>query len=320
MSFLKSKIVSLVKSRRINVFLLFFVFSFIILILSKLSKTHTNTLAFSIEKINLPEDHVIIGDSNTKLNITIKGLGFKLLPYYLTKPKITIDFDKNIYRNDSIYVWNKNKSYTALKSQIGSQIEIINISPDTLFFRYDKNVVKMVPIQVDVDVEFSPGFDVKESYKIEPDSIKVIGPGSLVSNIKFISTEKMSLSDVKSNISETINLKLPDSIADVKFSHSKAELSAIVEKFTEGKLSIPVTVKNVPDSITLKYFPKEVTVSYYTSLSDFNSISVKDFVIECDYNNINIEQTYLIPEIVEKPKTVKSTRVSQTRVEFIIIE
>jgi len=320
MSKIKSKIISLVRSRRINVFLLFFVLSFIILILSKLSKTHTNTVTFNIEKVNLPEDYVIIDDSSAKLNITVKGLGFKLLPYYLRTPKIAIDFENNIYRNDTMYVWRKENGYAFLKSQIGRQIEIIDINTDSLVFKYDKNLVMMVPIQVDVDVEFSPGFDVKESYKIAPDSIKVIGPNSLVSNIEFISTEKLSLKNVKSNIIEVVNLKLPDSLTNVKFSVSKAELSAIVEKFTEGKLNVPVVVKNVPDSITLKYFPKKVSVSYYTSLSDFNLISVKDFVVECDYNNVNIEQTFLIPEIVEKPKTVKSTRISQNRVEFIIIE
>jgi len=320
MSSSKSKIGSLIKSRKINVFLLFFVLSFIILILSKLSKTQTKTVTFNIEKTNLAEDHVIIGDSNTKLNITLKGLGFKLLPYYLKKPKIAIDFKKNIHRNDSVYVWSKNNNYTSLNLQIGNQINIININPDTLLFKYDKNLVRKIPINIDVDVAFSPGYDIKESYKITPDSIKVIGPKSLVSNIEFITTEKVSLSDVKSNISETINLKLPDSISDIKFSTSKARLSAIVEKFTEGKLSIPVTVKNVPDNTTLKYFPKKVLVSYYTSLSDFKSITTNDFVVECDYNTVNAEQTFLIPEIVEKPNTVKSTRISQNRVEFIIIE
>ena len=320
MSLLKYKVGSLIKSGRINVFLLFFVLAFIILILSKLSKTQTKTVTFNIEKINLPEDHVIVGDSNTKLNITVKGIGFKLLSYYLKKPKIDIDFEKNIFRNDSAYIWSINRGYTSVNLQIGNQVQIININPDTLVFKYDRNLVRKIPVKVDIDIQFSPGFDINESYEIVPDSIKVIGPSSLISDIEFISTENIRFSDVKSNISETINLMLPDSIEDIKFSTSKVELAAIVEKFTEGKLNVPVTVKNVPDSIKLKFFPKEVSISYYTSLGNFKSISALDFIVECDYSNINVEQTFLIPEIVEKPKSVKSTRISQNRVEFIIIE
>lgn len=320
MSPFKSKIVSLFKSGKLNVFLLFLILSFAILILAKLSKTYTNTIRFDIVKKNIPENHVILTDSNTKLNVTIKTFGFNLLQYYLKTPKLSIDFNSNIYKNDSTYIWSKDKGFPELNSQFDKQIEIININPDTLQFRYDKNLVAKIPIKLNTDIQFSPGYDLRDSFDLSPDSIKVIGPNDIVSKIQNVSTEEIILKNVKSNISRTVKLKLPDSIADIKFSTDRIILSGTVEKFTEGELKIPLVIKNVPDSISLKYYPKEVDVFYYTGLSDFNSITAKDFTVECDYSKVGNELQYLTPEITKKPEVVKSTRIAQNRIEFIIIE
>ena len=54
----KSKIQLAVKSRKINVFMLFLALSFVILILTKLSKDYTNTFIFNVERINVPEEEI----------------------------------------------------------------------------------------------------------------------------------------------------------------------------------------------------------------------------------------------------------------------
>lgn len=320
MSPLRTKIVSLFKSGKLNIFLLFLVLSFAILILAKLSKTYSNTITFDIVKKNIPESYVILSDSSAKLNVTIKTFGFNMLPYYLKKPKLAIDFGSNIAKNDSEYIWTKEKGFSELNLQFDSQVEIVNINPDTLRFRYDKNLVLKVPIELNSNIQFSPGYDIRNSFVLEPDSIKIIGPDNVVSKIQSVMTEEVVLKNVKSDISKMIQLQLPDSLKDVKFSKNSSLLSAAVDRFTEGQLKIPVAVKNVPDSISLKYYPKEVDVFYYTGLSDFNSIIVKDFKVECDYSKLDNEHEYLIPEITKVPKVVKSTRIAQNRIEFIIIE
>lgn len=317
---LKSKIPSFIKSRRINVFILFFVFAFIILILTKLSKNYTNTIAFTITKIHVPEEHVILNDSNIELNVTLKAYGFKLLKYYFKKPSISIDFAQSIDKNDSAYIWNKNTAYSLIRNQLDKQVDIVNIVPDTLHFRYDVNAVKKIPIILNEKIKFAPGFDLIDSILFSPDSIRLIGPSSLVTNIDFIETDTLFLNDVKTNIYSQINLQLPDNIADIKYSSTKVQVTATIEKFTEGKLKIPITVENIPEGISIKYFPRTVNVSYYTSLGSFNDIYEKDFTIVCDYNKITDDQSFLIPEIVVKPQSVKSAKILNKRIDFIIVE
>ncbi|CAH8294791.1 YbbR-like protein [Mariniflexile fucanivorans] len=315
---IKSNLLTSIKNKKINVFFFFLVLAFIILMFTKLSKTYTNTIVFNIEKINVPQEDIILNDSIV-LNITLKTHGFKWLTYYFAKPKIKIDFEKDVKKQDSTFIWNKSKAYLE-NTQFDKQVELLNISPEILTFRYSINMVKKVPVKLNSDIKYSLGFDVSKPYELKPDSIVVIGPKALVSQVNFVQTEKISLNDVRKNISETVKLKLPTKHKDLTFSNDKTILKATVEKFTEGTLKIPVTIVNVPENINLKYFPREVNVSYYISLSNFNNISAKDFKVVCDYSNAVNNQSLLVPELVEFPKSAKNVKIKQQRIEFIIIK
>jgi hypothetical protein len=316
---LKSELIASIKNKKINVFFLFLVSAFIILIFTKLSKQHTNTLAFNIEKINVPQDHVIINDSSTVLSLTLKTSGFKWLKYYLNKPKVKIDFSKDVYEKESVYVWSKSKAFLN-NTQFDKQVELLNMSPDTLVFRYGVSMVKKVPVVLNSKIEFSQGYDVLEDYIIQPDSIQIIGPDLIVSEIENIETDTIVLSNIKTDIFETVNLKLPKNKKELKFSNTNIVLEALVEKFTEGTLKIPITVINVPKGLSLNFFPKAINVSYYVNLSNFNSVKSKDFKVVCDFNKIGDNQSFLIPELVKFPKSIKKSKINQQRVEFIITE
>src|SRR5690606_41420715 len=79
------------KSKKINVFLLFVLLSFVVLLFLKLSNTYTNTITFKISKIKVPEGHLVLNDNSHELHITIRAHGFNLLKYYFNEPEITID-------------------------------------------------------------------------------------------------------------------------------------------------------------------------------------------------------------------------------------
>ncbi len=312
----KGKILTSIKNKRINVFLLFFLFAFIILIFTKLSKEYTKTLALGIEKINVPQEYIILNDSS-KINITLKTHGFRWLKYAVSRPKIQIDFSQDVYKKGAVFEWSKSKAFLN-NTQFDKQVELLSMSPDTLRFRYGVNLIKRVPVKINSDVTYSLGYDISEKIEADPDSITVVGPNIVVSKIEALETEKLSLANVRSNVSQTVKLKLPGNQADLQFSAEQVTLKAQVEKFTEGTLKIPVTVENVPAGVVVKYFPKSVSVSYYVSLSHFALVTEKDFKVVCDYSKTTENQSFLIPELTVWPKAVKNAKVNQQHVEFII--
>jgi YbbR-like protein len=315
-----NEIIASIKNRKINVFFLFLLLAFVILIFTKLSKEYTNTITFGIDKVNVPKDIVVLNDSNNTLRVTLKTHGFKWLSYYFSEPKIRLDFSKDLKKTKSGFIWNKSKAFIFTKEKFGDNVELFSISPDTLVFRYDVNLVKKIPVLLNADVNFASGFDLASGYNIKPDSIIVIGPEIIASKINFVQTQTFRLKNVKSDISQTIKLKLPKSEKNLTFSLSEVTIFAKVEKFTEGILKIPVVVTNIPEGMTLNYFPKTVNVTYYTSLNNFNAIKEKDFAVECDYSSLENGQVFLTPKLTKIPKLVKSAKVSQQPIEFIILE
>ncbi len=317
---IKSKLIKSVKSKRINIFLLFLVLSFGILILTKLSRSYTNTIAFNIVMKNVPETDIIISDSINVLNISLKTKGFNFLKYYFKKPRINLDFANKINKTDSVYIWNNKTAFSDIISQFDADIDVVNINPDTLRFRYDVNDIKMIPINLNTDINFKEGYDLIDAYWIAPDSVKVVGPKSIVSLLDELETDTLYLKDVQTDIKEVVNLRLQNEKGLLTFSPEKVTVSASVGRFTEGRLKVPVHVKGIPDSLQIKYFPQTVTVSYYTSLINFSSIKVDDFKVECDFSELDSNQSYLIPKVVEEPKNVRYVKINLKQIEFIITE
>ncbi|MFV0564523.1 MAG: CdaR family protein [Flavobacteriaceae bacterium] len=315
---LKSELLASIRTKRIHVFFLFLFLAFSILILTKLSKFYTNTIPIKVETLNVPDDIVVLNDS-TVLEATLKTNGFRWLGYYIGQPKITVDFSKDVYKKDSVFVWHKSAAYVG-NTQFNKNVELFNINPDTLFFRFDVNMVKKIPIKLKSKITYSLGYDVLDDYVLQPDSVTVIGAAEIVSKIKSAETEQVILKDAKANINQAVKLKLPKVSESLKFSASSAVLSAQVEKFTEGTLTIPVEVVNIPEGLKIKFFPKKINVTYYVSLSQFNGITETDFKAVCDFNTLIKGQSFLTPKLVKAPKQAKRVSIGNQHVEFIIVK
>ena len=104
----------------------------------------------------------------------------------------------------------------------------------------------------------------------------------------------------------------------LKFSKTKVLVTGKVDKFTEGKIAVPVHLVNLPEHLTLSVFPKEIPVVFYTSLSAYNSIDRNDFRIECDYNTLDLSSNVMIPKLVLYPKSAKMAELQINSLEYVI--
>lgn len=317
--FIRSSLLKSIKSKRINVFLLFFLLSFLFLLLTKLTKDYTKTLVFQIKPINAVENFVILKDTSHRLDITLRTYGFKFLRYYLSNPTVTVDLQELDRRNNE-YIWTNIRGMAHLNSQFGESVKIMAVNPDSIIFNFDRNNVKKIPVKFNSDVTFVPGFDLIGNYELIPDSIKIMGPKILLDSITFIQTQVLSAQDIKSDLDMPLNLILPDSSENLVYSHKKIMVKGKVDKFTEGVIEVPVDIINIPKDMKINFFPKVIGVSYYTSLVNFKDITKSDFILECDFNDLIEGRTYLEPVLRKYPERVKNIRLNQKRIEFIISE
>ncbi len=318
---LKSKLFKSIKSKKLNVFGFFLLLSFLFLVISKLSKTYTETIFFHVNYSNVPEQHSISPGFDSIVKVKVKAYGFNLVTHNFYKHKLTVDFNKEVRKNGQKYIWDTKKGISKIDSQLGSKIEILSVQPDSLTFPYDIMSLKKVPIKLDAEISYAPGYDILDSLKIKPDSVNVIGPKNLIEKISKVKSEKLALKDVNASIDKDVDLLMDESFEKIKLSKTKVKVWGTVEKFTEGTFEVPVNIVNLPSNIKINYFPKTVLVSYYVSLENYKKIKALDFKIICDYAEVkNQDRTFFTPQLVTKPKLVKSAKMNQSKVEFIIIE
>lgn len=318
---LKSKLSKSLKSGKLKVFSLFFLLSFCFLALTKLSKNYTETISFEIVGKNVPEQHHVEIDSTKKINVVVNAYGFNLLRYYFYKPKLEVDFHTDVVLKNKTYLWNAQQNAPKLNSIFKNSVDIISIQPDTLHFPYQSLTVKKVPVKTDIAIEFSPGYDMSSKLEVIPDSIRLIGSEKWISEIEYVTTKKTELKNVNSHIERTVDIEMEEGLKHLKMSKKSVAIKGHVEKFTEGTFNVAVTIINLPADTNINYFPKTIPVAYNVSLNNYKQVRASDFRVECNYKDIdNTEKSFLIPKLVKVPDIVKSARLKQHKVEFILMQ
>ena len=308
---------NLVQGKRLNVFVLFLVLSFLISLLVKLSNTYTQTLKFELVPTQLLSNEVLISNASKSIKVTLSGKGFELLKYYIYSPKIEVDFSQ-LNKDKALYYWTERSQFEHIINYFDEKVTLKSINPDTILYPYDRQFIKKIPVEIAVKSSFAVGYDLVQPFRSDPDSITLMGPESVLKSINAVRTKTTKFNAVNTTINKVVGLDIKNKSNQLTYSHKKVSIHAEVDKFTEGTVSVPVTIVNVPENLTINFFPKEIRVLFYTSLKAYNSVKAHQFSVECDFNALTTDNKYLNPLLVTQPKTVKTAKLETTEFEYVI--
>ena len=126
----------------------------------------------------------------------------------------------------------------------------------------------------------------------------------------------LKIDDINANSSGTINIE-PLNHSEINYSLSKVSWEMKVEQFTEGEMTLPLSIKNVPKDYEIKLFPDEVTVNYLVSLDKFDLVKKEMFATSVDFDNT---KKRLPIELVRQADFVENVRVKPDKVEYFLIK
>ncbi|MDD2382104.1 MAG: hypothetical protein PHV35_10455, partial [Mariniphaga sp.] len=202
-----------------------------------------------------------------------------------------------------------------ISNQVSKEISIIDISPKTISLFFDSLKTRMVPVIPRVTLGFKPQFNLRGLLSVEPESLKISGPASIIDTIQFLYTDP----EVFQNLDrETEKMVLVHTPSNTHISEEKVRLLLPVEKFTEKAVTVPVVLLNKPENTKIKLFPPQVTVSFMVGLSDYGKLSAGDFTAAVSYDQIVAGDTTLDVYIDSKPPFIQSLKTSPGSVEYLI--
>ena len=305
------------------IYLFFVIVATLLWFLNALGRNYNGHVDVAVRYINFPKDKIIVGNLPKEFSLKVNSDGYTLLKYKLSKALIPVTFDLNAYNTRILAGSSTPKLFIltrfakeSISNQVGSDMEVLEISPDSIVFEYTDVVNKKVMIEPDINISYAQQYMVNGEITSTPDSITISGPEPVLDTIESIATKEISLTDVNQTVNKEVSLLIPDKILSAV---KKVKVHIPVEKFTQASFTIPVEVENLPDSLKLKLFPSKIKVSCNVALSNYVKLQPELFQAVVDYNDIEkAENNRIRVEVTRSPSFISALNYYPQSLEFIL--
>lgn len=313
------KLERLKNDQRIVPFLICLLIATVLWFLNALSKDYATTIAYSVKYTNAPRNLFLSNTPPEKLNLKVEAHGFSLLRQKLmfTVSPLVLDLNElkkeGQLRNKSFYVRTENL-IEKISEQVSNEINVTGVSPEIIELVFDSLQTKKIKIVADVEMELEQQCFLSGNIALEPDSVEITGPAALLDTLAFLKTNFQHFDELNSEVQKEVGIAHPDK---TNIKPTKLNLIIPVERFTEKKIRIPLTVKNKSENLNIKLFPSDVDLSFLVGLNEYESINASDFRVFAIYDSLQNQETLQVV-VEEKPKFIQQLRISPQNVEFLI--
>lgn len=312
----KQKIWARLKGEKASLFMFFFLFSCVLWFLIKLPDRYTTTVSVRPNYTGIPEGKLLV-DPARKIRVDVNAKGFKLFNLKYFEKAVDINL-ADLKKTGNKYYLLATDIRKQLRASMPGEVELRQFTRDTLFFQLGENISREVRVIPRIDASFARDYHIYDSLTVSPKTISVYGPDIEVDELDTLYTVKMTLSGVRDNIDINVAVDIPEKYRHLEFKDRKVTVAARVERFSEEKLTVPVSVVNVPDKKTVRTFPSEVEIVCQGALKDLGRLKPSDFTVACDYNVITDSVEYVPIRVIKMPETVRRIKLSRKQVEVLI--
>jgi len=306
-------------NKRVYMFLFFLFISIILWLLIKLRYEYVSTVTYDINLSELPENKVVVAPNSLSVTVKIKALGYNLLRYKLFRYYKPLSVNANaIQYNDGKYYLLLSTQLNRFSAQLGSNLTLLEVSPDTLYFQLSDVVKRTIPVKPDLTITYAKQYMQAGSYSVRPSEVEVVGPASIVDTINFAHTLPMVLENISDSVDAVLQLK---PISGLRFRPSGVHVIIPVEKFTEAKINVPVSCVNVPAGYNVLFAPKEVTVTCNVAVSKYFTLKPNHFAVTCDYTELIAEKSSkAVVKLTMYPNFIGRIQIEPRKVDFVIVK
>ena len=286
--------------------------------LNALNKEYTTEISYPIKYTELPKGKLLVSEPPKEMTLTIKAHGFALLRYSISTSFLPIVLNVNslLDKKDLLeYTINTSEIKDRITTQLNTDIQLISIKPESITFKFSRFESKRVPVIPRVEYTLKRQYMLKNDISVTPDYVDISGPASILDTLKAVYTEPLSLKDLSKDVTKTVRF---EDIYGTQINENDAKIKIEVERFTESKKTIPLVVKNLPDSLLIRLFPHAIDVTFDVGLSRYEVVSDTSFSFYVDYTQIKNNPAALKIQIERSPRHIKDLVFTPETVEYLI--
>ena len=266
---------------------------------------------FPTTVINIPPDRALRASPPAAVRVQLEGRGWQLLKLVTSTQAIRLDASSSTV-----------DLFRATAESLPSDVRPQSVSPPEIRLRMEERSSRRLPVELVVDIQTVPPYDLVQDMRALPDSVAVSGAASIISSLDRWKTERFVRKEV--NESFTAYVPLSDTLSGlIDLDRSVVLLQAEVAEFTENRRLLDVKVTGAPLAASrFQLMPDRVSVRYTVPLTQFEASAITDsFYATVPYDEIVADTTGRIAPSVQIPENlaIKDLVVETPRLQYYVI-
>jgi len=278
----------------------------------KLSKDYDTieTIGISYE---LPRGVAFAQTPPNSLEARVRATGWELVNQGLNNRDRMITID-------SLELQDNADGIISIRNEVSSAFEDegLDVNPITnerIVIQMEKVATKQVPVVLQSRITYSSGFQSTKAPRLEPDTVIISGPISLIDSVFFWPTDSL----IAMSIEDTVEIStLVAETTSPSMSVEPKTINVVIEsqQFTEKSIYVPVRVIGATRSDSVNVFPKQVLLKVAIGLNDYEKINANDFAAVVSIEGAKSETSAQVPVFLERrPDLIRQVTVQPRTVE-----
>lgn len=251
--------------------------------------------------INVPKGKVILNEIPITSKLKIQGNGKALIALSVGRGA-RVELDLSDVKHKKTFILGPKDVFL---SRASGNIKIKEIvSPDSLSIILDDSQNKKIAVIPKFKVKTFPGYTIVGDIKLNPDSVVISGPKSIVSKINEIPTQEKEFHDLRFDLKETIPLAaLP--YQKVTTLTSQVEIFLDIQMLMERTINeVPVEVRHAPANMMVHVVPSTLSLVLEGGAELLSKVNRDDIIAYIDYKRVRNFVGNECPAYIETPPGV----------------
>lgn len=299
-------------NKKIYIIIISVLFSVIVWVGIALSDEYYSIYKLPIEIIDLPAGYTVGNDLPQTITVRLKADGWKLMSVELGSSKyfyVSVKGDSGMVSASLIANVENNPWLT-------SGINILDVNPKNIRIIVEPLAEKKLSVIPQLNLDFKDGYNLATKVSIEPDSVLVKGPSSLIKTMNGFKTKEITLKNLDQKITLTSEL---ESLRGFETVPNFVEVTLDVQRIVENTVEdIPVRVFNKPSNVEIVLIPNTIDCTFRGGVNILGKITTDSIIASVDYYKvINDTLGFIKPEL-QLPADINLLSVKPDRLKYVI--
>jgi hypothetical protein len=299
-------------NKKLNIFIASIIFAAILWGSISLSDSYYTDIEVKLTPTNFPKGYTTGSLLPDKIKLRVRGQGWRLVSINVgpeTEFRVSVGGDSG-RQNINLY------NFLESNRWLLSDVDIINLYPDSLNFFVERIISKKLPVVSGIDLKFKPGYGLASEIILNPDSVIVKGPLSYLKSRKEIETSTIPLGILDSKTSTEVNL---DRIMGFEYNSNLIDVVLDVQRIVDEQYeNISVEVIDTPSGSEVVLLPNKININIRGGIEILGKLMPEQFHAYVKYQTLIQDTTgSVVPEII-LPKNVTLQFSKPDRLRYVI--